>query len=117
MTLPEVRQYLDFVSVCIEAGAEPSEMARHIRICMSEMYRRPYVRRAPKKAPSVTPNRSAILRADALANPDMPYREIGARNGGVDGARVSELLRVFDPKAEAEGSPRLRVMLHLLRHF
>jgi hypothetical protein len=95
MTIPQVRTYLEFISICIEGGADRFEMAQHIRYCITQMYRRPYVRKAPNKAPHAAPLDYAILRADAFAHPEIPYRDIGQRNGGFDGGRVSEACAGF----------------------
>ena len=92
-TIPDCRDMLLDVHETLRKPfltfAERKRLADRILLIVSEMYRRPAQRRAPRKARGMTPAMSKRLAKIVASNPDIPLREIGAAFG-VDGGRASE---------------------------
>lgn len=83
MRIPEVQDRLWELARILDAP--------ELAFLAHELYRRKATHRAPAKANGMTMELRGKIRAFAVANPDMPHREIGAEFG-VDGGRVSEAL-------------------------
>lgn len=97
MTIPECRDALTKIAERLPLAnteGERRKLARQMLYIVSEMYRRPPVRQAPRRARGMTPQLRAQAVALAAQHPDKPMREIG-RMIGVDGGRVSEAVAGF----------------------
>lgn len=93
-TIPEVRERLERIAQLMGKSSDFEIVlaAADVEQCVKDLYRRRVFRRAPVKAPVITPEIVAGVRALAKASPNMQQMEIGARFG-INAGRVSEILR------------------------
>ena len=90
LTIPKVRDYLQDLARDLRAEGSYAT-AQRIEYAVLNMYRRPPVKRAPRKSANVTPNVRHAIRVLHATDPTLSNREIGAAVN-VDGGRVSEEL-------------------------
>jgi hypothetical protein len=92
-TIPDLRKRLLAVADRLPFAGLPERvaLAKELRDIEAQMYRRPYVRKAPASANHMTPALEKRIRRYAWVHPDMTYQEIGT-HFGVNSGRVSEVL-------------------------
>lgn len=83
--IPEIRNRLR--AIANETGIE------ELRDLADEMYRRPAIRRADRRSPSLTPELAEKIKAYAIQHPKDHLQDI-AEIFGVNPGRVSESLRM-----------------------
>lgn len=99
MRIPEIRNHLAAMAENLEAmavdlagdAADLQAKARHLRLCIEELHRRPAVKTAVKSK-TMTPTMARKIRAYVKAHPGLSRAEV-ARRFGVNSGRVTEAVR------------------------
>lgn len=86
MTIPEIREILEFLAA---DWGKPE-----LKAIADELKRRPAVRRAPRKIPSITPEQARAINSYASTHPTKSYEEM-AQHFHVNIGRISEVLAGF----------------------
>lgn len=85
-TIPQIRKELLDIATTVSPSAKTK-----IKALVLQMFRRPYVRRAPNDSVTVTPTLLRTIKSFAIANPTWSYKRIGNKFKVASG-RVSEAI-------------------------